>query len=48
MRELAANRVASNFSLAEVPIIQAVVPQWELVDFVARHAAPDCLPLIQD
>ena len=44
MRELAANAVASNFSLAGVPILQAVVPLWELVDFVARHARPIACP----
>jgi hypothetical protein len=48
MRELAANAAASKFSLAVVPILQPVVPVWELVDSVGRHAAPDCLPLIQN
>jgi len=47
MRELAANAAASKFSLAVVPILQPVVPVWELVDSVGRHAAPDCLPLMQ-
>jgi len=48
MRELTANSAASNFPLAVVSILQAVVPVWELVDSVARHAATDCLPLIQN
>jgi len=48
MRELAANAAASNFSLAVVPILQPVVPVWELVDSVERHAAPDWMPLIQN
>jgi hypothetical protein len=48
MRELAANAAASKFSLAVVPILQPVVPVWELVDSVGRHAAPDCLPLMQN
>jgi hypothetical protein len=48
MRELAANAAASNFSLVVVPVLQAVVPVWELVDSLGRHAAPDCLPLIEN
>ncbi len=48
MRELTANAAASSFPLAVVPILQPVVPLWEPVDSVGRHAAPDCLPLIQN
>jgi hypothetical protein len=45
IRELIANVAASNFPLTVVPVLQPVVPVWELVDFVGRHTAPTGLPL---
>ncbi len=45
IRELAEIEPASVFSLAVVPVLQPVVPVWELVDFVGRPTAPTFLPL---
>jgi hypothetical protein len=46
--ELAANAAASNFPLGAVPLLQPVVPVWELVDFIGRHTASTCLPFDQN
>ena len=48
IRELVANAAARNSSFIVLRSQQFLVPVWELVDFVGRHAAPNCLPLIQN
>jgi hypothetical protein len=46
--ELVANAADRNFSFTVLRWQQFLVPVWELVDFVGRQAAPNCLPLIQN
>jgi len=43
MPELAANTVASNFSLTVVRSHRSLVPVWELVDSVGRQIPPSRL-----
>jgi hypothetical protein len=45
IRELAANAAASVFLLTVVPVLQPVVPVWELVDPAERPTVPFFLPL---
>jgi hypothetical protein len=47
-QELAANAAAYDFALTVEPAHLSVVPEWELVDFVGRQAAPAYLPLNQN
>lgn len=45
IRELAANAAASLFSVIVFPVLQPVVPVWELVDSAERPVALIFLPL---
>jgi hypothetical protein len=48
IRELVANAAARHFSFTVLRSQQSLVPVGELVDFVGRQAAPNCLPVIQN